>query len=136
MEIRQLNEEERLALVDGLALASRLIGEPQPFSIEQIQSLYNIVCDEHAENLEAQIAVGLAFGEAIADITGYEWVRVKDEWGEETSLSPAGLRVACHPISMIQKRIAKKEAVDLVKFRDGIIETIQNRAGSEGYDAR
>jgi len=68
----------------------------------------------------------------IAERTGWEWVRVTDEYGAETSLSPPGYMIACHPISMIQKRIAANEPVDLAELRDETIDVIERRI-AEGY---
>ncbi|MEL6361826.1 MAG: DUF3806 domain-containing protein [Pseudomonadota bacterium] len=136
MEIRPLNEEEHSALNDGLKLAARYVDDELPLSLDQVQSLYDVICQNHSENLEAQIAVGLAFGQTIASVTDYEWVRVKDEYGEETALSPAGLKAACHPISILQKRIAKKEQVNLGELRDGVIRIIESRRAEGAFDHR
>lgn len=73
------------------------------------------------------IATGIAFGELISRKAGYDWVRVIDEWGSETCLSPKGWDGTCHPISMIQKRTARREDIDMGELRDDTIRTVQKR---------
>ena len=136
MEIRPLNDEEQSALADGLQLAARYVEGELPLSVEQVQILYDVIRDNDAGNVAAQIAVGLAFGEIIATKAGYEWVRVKDEYGEETALSPAGFQACCHPISILQKRIEKKETIKISELCDSVIETIDTRCASGEYALR
>lgn len=136
MEIRHLNDEEQSALRDGLNLAAQIVDHELPLTLDHVQILYDVVCQNHPDNVEAQIAVGLAFGEVIASETGYEWVRVIDEYGEETALSPIGLNAACHPISMVQKRMSNQEDVDLGELRDGVIEIIETRRAEGQFDKR
>lgn len=100
--------------------------------MEKVQELYQVVAENFRDYDTAQIAVGIAFGEMIAEKTGWEWVRVTDEYGAETSLSPSGYTIACHPISMIQKRIAAYEPVDLTELRDETVDVIERRI-AEGY---
>jgi Domain of unknown function (DUF3806) len=73
------------------------------------------------------IALGVAFGELIVGKAGYQWVRVIDEWDSENSLSPIGWDACCHPTSMIQKRIERREAVQLSDLVDDTIYTIEKR---------
>jgi hypothetical protein len=44
--------------------------------------------------------------------------------------------VACYPISMIQKRIAADEQVDLAELRDETIGIIEQRAREGYYEER
>jgi len=62
--------------------------------------------------------------------------RVTDEYGAEISLSPLGYMVACYPMSMIQKRIAAVERVNLAELRDETIDVIKRRVGQGYYDER
>jgi hypothetical protein len=100
--------------------------------MEKVQELYQVVAENFRDQEKAQLAVGITFGEMIAERTGWEWVRVSDEYGAEASLSPSGYMIGCHPISMIQKRIAANEPVDLAQLRDETIDVIERRI-SEGY---
>lgn len=127
MNIEPLTNEEEEAREEALQLAAQYLASPLPLTIDKVQELYDVVLDEFPENSKASIAVGIAFGEAIAEKSGYEWVRVTDEYGAETALAPAGIAVACHPISMIQKRIDANESVKLAELRDETIKVIEDR---------
>ena len=104
--------------------------------MEKVQELYQVVAVNCRDYDKAQIAVGIAFGETIAEKAGWEWVRATDEYGSETSLSPPGYMVACYPISMIQKRIAADEQVNLGELRDETISIIEQRAREGYYEER
>ena len=125
LQIRPLTAEEENAKVAALQLAARLVGATPPLSLDQVQALYYVIRDDFPDFQEAQIGIGIAFGELIAAKAGLEWVRLTDEYGSETSLAPAGFQEACHPISMIQKRIERREDLDLADLRDWTIEQIQ-----------
>ncbi len=136
MEIRELNSEEVAALKQGLSLAAKLLGQPLPLTVNAVQELYDLLRQSDSDFAEAGIALGLSFGQLIADEVGYEWVRVCDEYGEETCLSPIGARLICAPISMIQKRLESGEIVNLVELRDETIRVISSRAKSGEYQPR
>ena len=127
MDIRSLSDDEEGYRQEALALAAHYLDSTTPLPIEKVQELYEVVAENFRDYDKAQIAVGIAFGETIAEKTGWEWVRVIDEYGAETSLSPPGYTIACHPISMIQKRISANEAVDLAELRDETIDVIERR---------
>ena len=136
MEIRALSSEEQKALEDGLSLAAKIIDGETPLSVDQVQEVYNILQAKHSDFAEGVIAVGLALGQLIVEISDYEWVRVTDEYGEETALSPPGIQFACHPISMIQKRISRNEAVKIEHLRDESIRALAERTASGDCDRR
>jgi hypothetical protein len=132
LEIRSLSHDEEGDRQEALALAAHYLDGASPLTIEKVQELYQVVAESFRDYDKAQIAVGIAFGETISERTGWEWVRVTDEYGSETSLSPPDYAIACHPISMIQKRIATGEPVDLAALRDETIEVIKCRI-AEGF---
>ena len=132
MDIRPLSDDEEGYRQEALALAANYLDRTTPLPMEKVQELYQVVAENFRDYEKAQIAVGITFGEMIAERTGWEWVRVTDEYGAETSLSPPGYMIACHPISMIQKRIAANEPVDLAELRDETIDVIERRI-AEGY---
>ncbi|MEL6245234.1 MAG: DUF3806 domain-containing protein [Pseudomonadota bacterium] len=136
MQIRSLNGDEVLALKQALELAAKLVDRPVPLQIDAVQELYNAIVDGDADMAEAKIALGLSFGQLIADKARYEWVRVSDEYGEETCLSPIGVQLICAPISMIQKRIQSGNHADLVELRDETISSISSRMESGEYRPR
>ena len=125
MKISGLTAEQAQAVDEAIALAADYLATDPPFSPVEVQRLYDAVAKDHPDRLEAQIAVGMAFGEMIISKAGYEWVRASDEYGEETALCHRTAAVTCFPISMLQKRIAKREAVDLVELRDATIAVVE-----------
>ena len=136
MEIRLLTAQEKSAVTDGLKLAAMWAATELPLSTAQVQDLFDAVRKDHADNATAQIAVGLAFGETIACETGYEWVRVTDEYGEETALAPKGIEVSCHPIRMLQKCISRGEPTNIVELRDATIKNVEEMIASGNYRRR
>lgn len=130
--IRSLTPEEISARDAGLELAARLAGVPAPMDIQQVQALYDALLAEGVYEGEASIAAGLALGALIAAQGEFEWVRISDEFGDETVLSPPGKDIHCAPISMIQKRLQRRENVDLACLRDGVIQTIHDRIDRVG----
>jgi Domain of unknown function (DUF3806) len=56
----------------------------------------------------------------------FEWVRVTDESGEETCVAIQGLSVYCSPISMIQKRLSRRELPDFVELRKSTIAMMED----------
>lgn len=136
MIIRQLTDDEQAALADGLALAARLVDGLPPLSADQVQALYDALCSDHPNDAEGIIAAGLAFGELIAARADYEWVRVADDFGEETVLAPRNKEIICAPVSMIQKRIEEREAVSIPRLRDATIATVQQEIDDGDVPAR
>lgn len=128
MEIRELNQEEASARDGGVALAAEYLASNPPFSPRQVQALYDAILEHDPEHEEAQIALGIVFGEMIAAKAGYRWMRIIDEYGAETGLCHGAALVTCFPISMLQKRISRREAIDLVELRDATIATVEETA--------
>jgi hypothetical protein len=76
---------------------------------------------------EEVIALGIAFGAAINDRACFHWVRVSDPWGEETCVGPPHKTIHCAPISMVQKRLNRHEAIDLKQLADTVIGSIRSK---------
>ncbi len=136
MNIRGLTAEQAQALNEAIALAAEYLAADPPFSVAQVQELFNAVVRDHPENVKAQIALGAAFGELIVSQANYEWVRVSDEYGEETALCHRETAVTCFPISMLQKRISKREEVDLVELCDATIAVVAEAVATGKYTPR
>ena len=135
-EFRGLTSEERAALDSGLSLASSLVNAAPPLTAAHVQDLYDTLSGQYQEFGEGIIAAGLAFGELLAQKAPLEWVRVKDEFGEETVLAVPGLKVFCSPISMIQKRIKGSEQISITELCDAMASELQRMAASGEYDSR
>ena len=136
MKISGLTVEQAQAVDEAIALAADYLATDPPFSPLEVQRLYDAVARDHPEHVDAQIAVGIAFGEMIIDKADYEWVRVSDEYGEEMALCHRAAAVTCFPISMLQKRIAKREAVDLAELRDATINVVEEAVTNGGWQPR
>jgi Domain of unknown function (DUF3806) len=134
--LRQLSSDEVAARDAGLDLAARLIGAPRPLRIDQVQALYDALLVERADNRDASIALGLAFGEQIVATSEFEWVRVSDDYGDETCVSVPGKEIFCAPISILQKRLKRRETTDLTRLRYEMIEVIQRRIDEEAVADR
>jgi hypothetical protein len=61
---------------------------------------------------------------------------VIDDNGEETCLSPLGKMIYCAPISMIQKRVRRNEALDIEVLVEETIRTVAAREQSGEYSSR
>jgi len=136
MKISGLTVEQARAVDEAIALAADYLATDPPFSPAEVQRLYDAVASDHPDLVEAQIAVGMAFGEMIISKAGYEWVRVSDEYGEETALCHRAAAVTCFPISMLQKRISRREEVDLVELRDATIAVVEDAVTNGNWQPR
>jgi hypothetical protein len=125
-EIRPLTVAESEALEAGLNLASRLADAPQPLRSDQIEALYNLIYGSDVRKTDHIIAVGLAFGDELLRHGAFEWVRVIDDYGDETCVAIRGLSVYCAPISMIQKRLSRGELPDFVELRKATISSMED----------
>ena len=72
---------------------------------------------ERSETWKLQ-ALGIAFGDALAQRLMLEWVTVEDEYGRDPALSWPGTSILCYPQTMISKRIERGERVDVRKLFD------------------
>jgi len=122
--LRELNSDEREALEEGLELAARIADARRPLDILQVQRLYDDYLDEQITDTDAVIALGLAFGDEVRRRGNLVWARVIDEYGDETCVAAPKHKVHAAPISMIQKRLNRKERVNLTQLRDATLEAI------------
>lgn len=104
------------------------------FTVSDLQRAYDDVVENHPDHPKFQIALGIAFGEIIVREENYEWVRVIDEYGEETALSPKDVNVACFPISMIQKRLTSRARVTILDLVAETINTVEKMRESGNYE--
>src|SRR5207249_4356726 len=98
-----------LALEQGLDFAAKIARANRPLTFAQVQDLYDGYVAEQIDDADAILALGLSFGQLLINEERFEWVRCLDEFGEETSLAYEGVAIYVHPISMIQKRLERRE---------------------------
>ena len=127
IEIRTLNATEQATLDQGLALAKHLTNTSQPLNASQVQILYDVLLKSKHYDESHMIALGLAFGNLIVEKSDMEWVRISDEYGEETGLSPQEYQIFIAPISIIQKRIDRHETLSIATLRDDTIKLINEQ---------
>ena len=108
---RELTVAEVEALDAALNFAARIARVERPLSLEQVQDLYDGFLEEEIDDVDEISALGLSFGQCLISSGPFEWVRVTDEYGEETSVAVIVATIYIHPISMIQKRLADREKV-------------------------
>jgi hypothetical protein len=125
--LRALTADEKAALQAGLDLAARLARGPLPLSLGQVQVLYDSLLERDADPDEV-IAVGLAFGDLVVRQPELEWARIEDEYGSETCVAVVGRMTNCAPISMIQKRVKRREDIDIAELRDGTVSMLRERS--------
>jgi hypothetical protein len=124
---RALSSDERDAMEQALRLAGRMAKKPVPLGFADVQQLYDDALAQADRDDEHVIAVGIAFGAAINERAGFDWVRVSDQWGDETCVGPGHKTIHCAPISMVQKRLSRQEPVDLRQLADTVINSIREK---------
>ena len=128
MEIRPLSLEEQQALKQGRALAVQFAETELPFNTQSVQSLYNAIAALSGLPSEVYIALGIAFGDLISEAADFDWVRISDEYGDETALCAKSVRVICAPISMMQKRLERDEDVNISQLVENTISQLNETA--------
>lgn len=82
---------------------------------------------EPTETVKLQ-CLGIAFGDALAQKLGLQWVAVEDEYGRDPALSRIGTSLLVFPMTSISKRIECGEAIDVSGFFERACETIEREA--------
>ena len=136
MEIRELNTEELEALELSLKMISKFTREPRPVSFSGLQRAYDDLISFDKKYDQLEISLGISFGQKFVDTGRYEWVRVSDDYGEETCISPKELMINVAPISMIQKRIEDNLNVDFRELFDETDKVVKDLIESGDYDKR
>src|ERR1041385_3623996 len=121
LNLRPLSPDEIGARDAILDLAAQLAGASRPLTIDDVQSLYDACLDVDDPPSEALLAIGLSFAQQIVSAANFEWVRVSDEYGDETCVAAPGKEIFCSPISMIRKRLQERERLNLAELRDDTV---------------
>lgn len=58
-------------------------------------------------------ALGVAFGDALAQQLELDWVTVEDEYGRDPALNWPGTAIYSYPLTSISKRVERGERVDV-----------------------
>jgi len=84
-------------------------------------------CVEPSETVKLQ-ALGVAFGDALAQELGLNWVAVHDEYGCDPALILEGTSVKVFPLTSISKRIEAGETVEVHELFTAACSTIRRIA--------
>jgi hypothetical protein len=91
-----------------------------------LQQLYDHVLAKPEIEAELIEAVGLALGAQIVAASGFEWVWTDgDDYLPEIAVGVPRLKLVCHPVSMIAKRLSDREAWDLGDLVIGTVERMR-----------
>jgi hypothetical protein len=131
---RALTPDERGAMEAALHLAAKMANVPLPLGFAQVQRLYDALLEQAERDEEEVIAVGIAFGAAINERARFDWVRVSDQWGDETCVGPPHKAIHVAPISMVQKRLVRSEVINLEEFADTVIGSVQSKVAENETD--
>lgn len=72
-------------------------------------------------------SLGIAFGDALVQQLGLEWVAVEDEYGRDPALRLPGTTDIVFPLTMISKRVERGEDVDVRELFDVAVENLSRR---------
>lgn len=78
-------------------------------------------------------AMGIAFGDAIAQKLGLDWVTVDDEYGCDPALNWPGTSLFSYPMTTISKRVEQGETVDVYDLFDAACSQLGELAASGRY---
>jgi hypothetical protein len=73
-------------------------------------------------------AMGIAFGDAVAQKLMLDWVTVDDEYGRTPALNWPGTSIVSFPVTMIAKRVEEGEEIEIYGFFDGICRQLTDMA--------
>jgi hypothetical protein len=77
--------------------------------------------------------LGIAFGDAMAQELGLEWVIVEDEYGHTPSLRFPGTTVIAFPRTMISKRVERGDKVDVREMFRGLCADLRMMSKNPDY---
>lgn len=134
---RPLSDAEIRARDQALAFLAEVSGLKQPIGVESLQRVYDKALDENVEaDTNMVVALGIAFGQTFLSDPDFEWVRLHDEYGQETVIALKGYKLNAAPVSMIDKRLKRRERIDLAELRRGVIARLREIAGKDGVARR
>jgi hypothetical protein len=80
-------------------------------------SILQCALDGDLVNGEGVMAVGVAMGRIMAtNIAGLDWWVVEDEFGRDVCLRFRATTLRVNPVSMISKRVSRKERPDILRL--------------------
>lgn len=134
---RALTDAEMQARDQALAFLAEVSAVKQPITVEALQRVYEQALDEGLENnTNLIVALGIAFGQTFLSDPDFEWVRLHDEYGEETVIALKSYKLNAAPVSMIDKRLKRRERINLAELRREVIARLREIAAKDGVARR
>jgi Domain of unknown function (DUF3806) len=78
-------------------------------------------------------ALGVAFGDGLAQELMLDWVTVEDEFGRDPALNWPGTSIYSYPLTTISKRVERGESVDVRQLFDSACKLLSEMAYSGRY---
>ena len=78
-------------------------------------------------------ALGVAFGDALAQKLMLDWVTIADEYGRDPALNWPGTSIYSYPLTVISKRVERSECVDVRQLFEAACEQLSDMAFSARY---
>ena len=104
--------------------------------MQGIQFFFDEAFQGELENETAIISLGVAFGEQVRRRGHFSWVRLVDEFGEETVLVHDDAEIILSPVSMIKKRIDERDHYNLDELCNGAIAQVDELIETGNYTPR
>ncbi len=79
-------------------------------------------------------ALGVGFGDALAQKLMLQWVTMEDEYGCNPALHWPGTSIYAHPLTMISKRIERGDQVDVFELFERTCAKLSEMAFSGRYE--
>ncbi len=71
--------------------------------------------------------LGITLGDALVQKLGFEWVTVEDEYGRDPAIQLPGTSIILFPLTMISKRIERREDVDVASLFQGVCKLVEEK---------
>lgn len=84
-----------------------------PITISVLQGMYDGGIAEQIDDQPYWEALAICIGDELVKRHHFEWVLITDEWGTEPAVAVPGKMVYATPMSMIFKRVEKREKVEV-----------------------
>jgi hypothetical protein len=130
------SEQQHIAIQMNLAKAAEWAGVDSTPDAAKVQEIYDAFLEHEILDPDRTITVGVAFGQLLVDRGGLEWVSVSDEHGTEICVAIPGLQSFCAPLSMMDKRIARAEPLNIEQLCEDTLALLRERSSQPGVKTR
>jgi hypothetical protein len=125
-------DSQRRWVQDHFDESSRHLYESRDEKLRLLQAILDAKWIAPDETVKLQ-CLGVAFGDALAQDLGLEWVMVEDEYGRDPAVRKPGTTVIAFPLTMISKRLERGETVDVRDLFERTSKDIAQMAADREY---